>query len=99
MLRLPKADVAGVGNREWAFLDAAGVVVEPVEGTGGEVVVVEVVVRGRAAAEAPPAVEVVVEQLVVVAGIDAVAVAPGQEHHPGDGHGAAEVDEDLLIPQ
>ena len=82
---LPKADVAGEGYRERAFLDAAGMVVEPVESPGGEVVVVEEV-------EAPPTVEVVVEQLVVVSGVDAVAVAAGQQHDTGDGDGAAEVD-------
>ena len=95
--RLPEADVAGGGYREGALLDAAGVVVEPVECTGGEVVVVEEVVDGDASAEAPPAVEVVVEQLVLGAGIDAVAVAAGQEHDAGDGDGAAEVDEDSSL--
>ena len=92
--RLPEADVAGGGYGEGSFLDASGVVVEPVECPSGEVVVVEEVVGGDASAEALPAVEVVVEQLVVVAGINAVAVASGQHDDAGDGDGAAEVDGD-----
>ena len=88
----PEADVAGGGYGEGAFLDASGVVVEPIEGVGREVVVVEEVVGGDVSAEAPPAVEVVVEQLVVVAGINAVAVTARQEHDAGDGDGVAKVD-------